>query len=270
MAGYKSILLEKQDHIATLTLNRPEVMNSLTLEMFDEINHALKNINEDNDIRVMILTGAGKAFCSSLDIKEAGAAVGKRLLPDKGIEDVRQIARHGPQKVTLGIHQMDKPTSAMVNGLAMADGFDWVLACDIRIGSENAKFMNGFGQMGLVPNTGACWLYPRVMGLSKALELMYTSDWLEAEEAHRIGVLSRLVKAEDLLDETLKLARKIAAQAPIPLRIMKMQTYKGLSNNLETMLELAADGEVMCLFTEDHVEAISAFLEKRPPKFRGK
>jgi len=267
--NFETIILKKEDHVATLILNRPEVLNAVNMKMFEELKVALKDINEDDNIRVMVLTGAGKAFCASFDIKEGGAEVGKRLLSHLSIEQVRQFLRHFPQKVTLGIRNMEKPTIAMVNGLAVADGFDWVLACDIRIGSENAKFMSGFAKMGVFPNTGATWLYPRVMGLGKALELLYTNDWVQAEEAYQIGVLNKVVPVAQLTEVTMELACKIASGAPAALRLIKMQTYKGLEMSLESALELAADGEAISLSTRDHIEAISAFLEKREPKFTG-
>ena len=129
--------------------------------------------------------------------------------------------------------------------------------------------MSGFAKLGAFPNTGATWLYSRVMGLGKALEMLYTDDWLYAEEAHKIGVLNRIVPALQLEEATMELARKIARGAPATLKLIKLQTYKGLEMNLESALELAADGEAICLDTRDHIEAISSFLEKRDPIFTG-
>ena len=223
--NFETIILKKEDHVATITLNRPHALNALTIQMFDELKAALQDVNEDDDIRVMILTGAGKAFTAAVDTKEAGGQVGKRLFPNMSIEEIRQLARHGPQQITRGIINMEKPTIAMVNGMAIADGFDWCLACDIRIGSENARFMNGFVNMALFPNTGGTWLYPRSMPLGKALELFYTGDWLEAEEAYKLGVLNKLVPAGKLEEETMALARKIAQGPPAAIRLMKLQTY---------------------------------------------
>lgn len=269
--NFETIIVKKEERVATITLNRPQVMNAINFQMFSELLSALKDINEDEDIRVMVLTGAGRGFCSSFDMKEEGkAAVGNRLLPHMSIEEVRQFARHFPQKVTLGIRNMEKPTIAMVNGLAMADGFDWALACDIRIGSEKARFMNAFIKMALFPNTGMTWLLPRIVGLGKAMELLYTGDWVEAEEAYRIGVLNKLVPSAELEKVTMELARRIAQGPPTAMKLIKLQTYKGLEIGLETALELAADGEVLCLTTQDHIEAVAAFLEKREPVFTGK
>ena len=267
---FETIVMKKEGHIATVVLNRPDALNAINRKMFEELKLALRDINEDPDVRVMVLTGAGRAFCASVDMKEAGAKVGQRLLPHMSIEEIREFLRHFPQSVTLGIRNMEKPTIAMVNGLAVGDGFDWVLACDIRIGSENAKFMNAFVKMAAFPNTGATWLYPRIMGLGKALEMLYTGDWIGAEEAHRIGILNKLVPAGELETVTMDLARKIAKGPPITIKWLKLQTYRGLEMSLETALELAADGEAITLSTEDHIEAVAAFLENREPVFKGK
>jgi len=267
---FETIILKKEDHVATIVLNRPLALNAITKKMFEELKSALRVINEDDDVRVMVLTGAGSAFCASVDMKEAGAKVGERLFSHMSVEEMREFLRHFPQKVTLGIRNMEKPTIAMINGLAVGDGFDWILACDIRIGSENSKFMNAFVKMAAFPNTGGTWLYPRIMGLGKALEALYTGDWIEAEEAYRIGILNKLVPAIQLESVTMDLARKIAKGPPIAMRLLKLQTYKGLEMSLETALESAADGEAITLSTEDHIEAVAAFLERREAVFKGK
>ena len=269
--NFETVILKKEDHIATLTLNRPEALNAITLQMFDEILAALKDVNEDSDMRVLIFTGAGRAFTSSVDMKVGGGEPGKRLFPHMTVNEVREdIIRARPQQITRGLINLEKPTIAMINGLAVGDGFDWVLACDIRIASEKARFMNAFTKVALFPNTGGTWLHPRILGLGKSLELMYTGDWLEAEEANKLGMLNKLVPHEKLEEETMAMARKIAAGPPAALRLMKMQTYKGLEIGLDTALELAADGEVIMMTTQDHIEAISAWMEKREPKFTGK
>ena len=259
---FETIIFEKKNHIARITLNRPERMNALNEQMFDEINAALEDTAMDDDIRVMILTGAGKAFCASADIKDLGPGKGDRLLEGKSSFD--------PQRVTIQIHKMDKPTIAIVNGLAIGDGFDWVLACDIRIGSENARFMNAFIKMALVSNTGATWLYPRAIGMSKALELLYTGDWIDAEESLHLGVLNHLVPAADLEQKTMELAQKIAEQPPIPNRLVKGMVRRGLNDTLEEHLIEGAEVEVLTLTTEDHREALAAFKEKRKGIFKGK
>lgn len=269
---FETIILKKEDHIATITLNRPHALNAITRKMFEELNVALADVDKDDDIRVMVLTGAGGAFCASADIKEEGekAEVGKRFMWDLSLEEMRQVIRRGPQQITLGVRNMEKPTIAMVNGMALGDGFDWCLACDIRIGSENTRFMNAYIKMGVTPGTGMTWFTPRIMGYGRAAELLYTGDWLEAEEAYRIGVLNKLVPADQLEKVTMELAHKIAQSPPIAVRLTKYQIHRGLALSLEDALLLACDGELLAVETQDHVEAVAAYLEKRKPVFKGK
>ena len=266
---YETILLEKKDHVAKLTLNRPDVLNAINKQMFADLNAGLQDVADDPDSWVLVLTGAGRAFCASADIKEERQGDGDRFAPHPTTYGSFEFIRANPQQITLKIHQMRKPTIAMVNGLAVGDGFDWVLACDIRIGSEKARFMNAFLQMGLVSNTGGTWLYPRTMGLNKAFELLYTGDWLSGEDAHAMGILNRLVSAESLDDETMALARKIASKAPIANKLVKEMVYQGLGQNLEEHLLSAAYAEAFTITTEDHREALAAFLEKRDANFKG-
>ena len=266
---YQTIILEKKDHVARLTLNRPERLNALNRQMFRELNSALEDVANDREMRALVLTGAGRAFCASADIKEERQE-GDRLLGYMEPNEIFQFIRNGPQGITLKLHQMEIPTIAMVNGLAIGDGFDFALACDIRIGCENSRFMNAFLQMGLVSNTGATWLYPRAMGVNQALELLFTGDWLEAADAERMGLLNRLVPSEDLFEETMSLAARIAGKSPVANRLVKGMVYRGLRQSLEEHLPEAAHAEVLSLASEDHREALAAFLEKREPKFTGR
>ena len=266
---YQTIILEKKDRVARLTLNRPERLNALNERMFQELNSALDDVAADREVRALVLTGAGRAFCASADIKDERQG-GDRLLGHMEPYQIYQFIRSGPQGITIKLHQMDKPTIVMVNGLAIGDGFDWVLACDIRIGCERSRFMNAFLQMGLVSNTGGTWLYPRALGVNHALELLYTGDWLEAEDALRLGVLNRLVTSEELEAETMALAAKIARKAPVANRLAKEMVYRGLGQSLEEHLAEAAQAEVLTLTSEDHREALAAFLEGREPKFKGR
>ena len=266
---YQTIILEKNDHVARLTLNRPERLNALNDQMFQELNSALDDVASDREVRALVVTGAGRAFCASADIKDERQG-GDRLLGHLEPYQIHEFIRSGPQGVTIKIHQMEVPTIAMVNGLAIGDGFDWVLACDIRVGCERSRFMNAFLQMGLVSNTGGTWLYPRALGVNQALELLYTGDWLEAEDALRLGVLNRLVPSEELETETMALAAKIATKAPVANRLVKGMVYRGLGQTLEEHLSEAAKAEVLTLTSEDHREALAAFLEGRNPEFKGR
>ena len=265
---YTTIILENKDHIAKLTLNRPDVLNAINEQMFKEMTHALRTVAEDKDVRVFILTGAGRAFTAATDIKEERGTT-DRLLGDLTELEILTYIRDYPQQVTLGLQNMPMPTIAMVNGPAVADGFDWALACDLRIGSEKARFMNAFLQMGLVSNTGATWFYPRALGVGKALELLYTGDWLGAEEARELGVLNKLVPVDQLEEETMALARKIASKPPVPNRLVKDMVYKGLKQDLAEHLVGSAYAEAFTLTTKDHKEALAAYLAKREPHFTG-
>ena len=266
---FQTVILQKRDHVAKVSLNRPERLNAVNQQMFKELNLALTDVAEDSEIWVLVLTGEGRAFCASADMKEQRQG-GDRLLSERSPYDTWSFIRSQPQQVTLRLTQMQKPTIAMVNGLAVGDGFDWVLACDIRIGCEHSRFMNAFIHMGLVSNTGSTWLLPRAVGINRALELLYSGDWLEAEAAHNLGVLNRLVSSERLEDETMTLALRIAEKAPIANRMVKDMVYRGLGQSLEEHLAEAAHAEVLTLATEDHREALSAFLEKRLPHFSGR
>jgi enoyl-CoA hydratase/carnithine racemase len=265
---FQTILLSKEDGIATLTLNRPESLNAISRLMFDELILALEDVAHDESVKVLVLTGAGRAFCASVDIKEF-AGVDGSFLSDTSISDFYEFARSHPQKVTLALRNMEKPTIAMVNGLALGDGFDWILSCDIRVGSENAKFRAGFLQMALFPITGSAWLYPRAMGINKALELLYTDDWMSAREAYEAGVLNKITSGEKLKEDTMVLAGKISKAPPIAIRLVKKHVYGGLGMSLEESLENAALAEALTLASQDHLEALAAFREKRPPVFRG-
>jgi len=186
------------------------------------------------------------------------------------VEKIRQELPRGVGSIMLKLQKMQKPTIAMVNGVAVGAGFDLALACDLRVGSENARFVNGFIRIGLSPVEGGTWLYPRVMGLGKALEYLFTGDFMEAKEAERFGVLNRLVSADELEKETMSLAGKIADGPAIAMRLTKRQVYEGLGMDLETALQSIATSQSTPLGSEDHKEGVTAIREKRRAKFRGR
>lgn len=265
---YNTIAFEKEDHVAIITLNRPEKLNAVTRMMIDELKEALENVAIDDKVRVLIVTGAGRGFCAGADLKASGseAEIGEGATP----EEQRQTIRHGLQEVSLRLHRLSIPTIAMINGVATGLGFDWALACDLRIGSENARFRVSFTKVGAIPGGGGTWLMPKVIGMPKAAELIFTGDFLEAKEAEKIGVLNKLVPAEDLERETLSMARRIAENPPIAIRLSKLQLRKGLEVNLESALDMIAGCQTICLASEDYKEGVAAFREKREPKFQGR
>lgn len=265
--NYETILVDTRDGVTTVTMNRPQRMNALTGQMIKEIVAVLDGTKQGTDTRVIVLTGAGKGFCGGADLKDPKGPGG--LLPDNSPESKRQGLRLGIYPLILGIRNCDVPVIAMMNGDAAAGGCDLALTCDIRIGSERARFMESFARIGLFPGTGGCWFLPRMVGTSKAAEMIFTGDPIGAEEAYQRGLLSQLVPHEQLHERTMALARRIAAGPPVAIRLAKMVMQRSMDMNLETSLELAAASESITLTSEDHREGLAAFREKREAKFRG-
>jgi len=272
--GYETLIYEKRDGIAKITLNRPDRMNALNAQMIIELAETIRYAATDDEVRVLVITGAGRGFCAGGDfryteVRSLGVAAKEAQQRGTVLEEGR-LLHPVNEHVILALQRMEKPTIAMVNGAAVGGGFDLALVCDIRIGSGNARFMVAFTRIGIAPGSGGAWLLPRVVGLPKACELIFTGNFVEAEEAYRIGLLNRLVPAEILEKETMALARRIARGPPIALRLDKMMIYKGLGTNLETALAFASACENITLHSQDHLEGITAFAQKRQPVFRGK
>jgi len=263
--AFETIMLDKKERIATITLNRPDRMNAVNEQMQADLTEALNDVNRDDGVGVLVITGAGRAFCAGADVGRMSSA--ERAA--RGPEQIRQGFR-GPQGVILGLQRLEKPTIAMVNGTCVGAGLDMACACDIRIGSENARFMCAFVRIGLFPGWGGTWLYPRVMGIPKAAEMLFTGDFIEAKDAERVGLLNKLVPAADLEKETMAMASRIANGPPIAIRLAKMQLYKGLEMDLETAMQMAAACETITLTSEDHKEGVAAFRDKRPPQYKGR
>ncbi len=272
MSQFEAIILDKDahEHIARITLNRPDRLNALNAQMGLEVVQAIEDVADDDEMRVLVLTGAGRGFCSGAD---TGGMAGGQLPGEhsglRGSEELRRGFRTA-QRMILGLQRMEKPTIAMVNGVAVGAGFDLACACDIRIGSPNARFMVAYVRLGLFPGYGGTWLYPRVLGsVPKAAEMLFTGDFMEAEEARQYGLLNRLVDAEELEGATMEMARKIAQGPPIAIRLAKLMLYKGLEFDLETAMQMAAATETITLTSQDHQEGLAAFREKRQPRFIG-
>ena len=261
---YENIILRKEQNIATLILNRPQTINALTQQMTEEVIAALNNVALDDDVRVLIIGGAGRGFCSGHDVSES-------LFPSgASLEEARMSARRGLLRVPAILHRMDKPTIAMVHGVALGFGCDLALACDLRVASEDARFSQGFLRLGLAPGMGGAWFLPRLIGLTKAAEILFTGDFLGAKEADRLGMLNKLEPIDKLEEETMELARRLAKGRPIAIRMAKQLMYRCLQVELEAALELSNLSETFTLLSEDYKEGEAAFGEKREAKYEGR
>ena len=256
--------------IARITLNRPERLNALNDQMQLEVTDALTQAESDNDVRVVIITGAGRAFCAGGDLNDlGGSSDGNGAGWTSGNADEVRRSFRSAQGMILGVQQCEKPVIAMVNGVATGAGLDLAGACDIRIGTARSRFMSAYVRIGLFPGFGGTWLYPRTLGsLGRAAEMLFTGDFLEADEAYRLGFLNRLVDADELEATTISMAERIAAGPPIAIRLSKLMLYKGLEFDLETAMKMAAAGETITLTSQDHVEGVTAFRQKRAAEYR--
>jgi 2-(1,2-epoxy-1,2-dihydrophenyl)acetyl-CoA isomerase len=261
----EAILFEQRGHVALLTLNRPDTRNALSGEdMFGAFEQLFERMNGDMNIRAAVLTGAGSAFCSGGNVAE---------MRDRGgmfagsPEQIAQNYRDGIQRIPRAFQRLQVPIIAAVNGAAIGAGNDLACLCDIRIASANARFAESFVKVGIVPGDGGCWLLPRVVGASRAAELALTGDTIDAAEALRIGLVSRVVSAETLIDEALALAQRIAANPPQVLRWTKQLLLQARTGSLDEALDAAGRLQGLAHHTADHAEAVAAFFEKRPPVF---
>ena len=261
---------DSDSHIARVTLNRPERLNALNDQMQLEVTDALTQAESDDDVRVVIITGAGRAFCAGGDLNDLGGSSDRNGAgwTSGNADEVRRSFRSA-QGMILGVQRCEKPVIAMVNGVATGAGLDLACACDIRIGTARSRFMSAYVRIGLFPGFGGTWLYPRTLGsLGRAAEMLFTGDFLEADEAYRLGFLNRLVDEEELEATTISMAERIAAGPPIAIRLSKLMLYKGLEFDLETAMKMAAAGETITLTSQDHVEGVTAFRQKRAAEYR--
>jgi len=268
MMKFEEIIFEVEGSVAILTLNRPDIRNANTgQKMVEEIVHACRLAQEDAKISAMIITGAGPAFSAGGNIKDMK---NRRGIFGGSPEEIKENYRRGVQKIPLALYQLDIPTIAAVNGPAIGAGCDLACMCDIRIASEKAQFGETFINVGLVPGDGGAFFLPRIVGFSKACELIFTGRIIDAKEALEIGLVSEVVKEEDLLERAKELARVIASKPPRILRMAKRLLYLAQRMDLTEVLEISAAYQALCHHTEDHREAINAMFEKRSPHFRGK
>ena len=265
---FSTIILKKEGPIATLILNRPERLNGLNETVNRENLAALADIKQDESIRVLILTGKGRAFCAGGDFK------GDKDSTFKGEEwpkpkDFIKRYRNLIQPFMMTLQSLDIPTIAMVNGPAYGAGFDYALACDMRIGSPNARFCAAWLRRGVTTACGTTWYLPRLIGTGKAAEIIFMAREVGAEEAERLGILNKLVSADRLEAETMEWADQLARSAPVALKLSKMNLYRGLELDLPAALDLLATSQTIAMTTDDYKEATRAFREKREAVFTG-
>lgn len=261
---HKGLTLEKQEGIAVLTFNRPEKLNAITSEMFRILPKLFKELGEDDEVHVLIITGAGKAFCAGADVGEmdSDAPLASALTRGEKLQAMGAF-------VTL-LYNLEKPVIAAINGVAAGAGVSIALVSDIRIASENARFRMAFVHRGLIPDCGATFSMPRLIGAGKSFELMYTGDIIDAKEAERIGLVNKVVPAANLMDEANALAKRLAKSPSLTLAQIKRAVHSGLMNNLEEQLYFESYAQDFCQRTEDFKEGVSSFLEKREPQFKGR
>lgn len=252
------------DRIATLTLNRPDRLNALSTPILDGLLEALPRLGADPQIAVVVLTGAGRGFCAGGDVKSM--AEGSSQL---GVEDAVQRLR-GRMEVSRLLHEIPKPTIAMVNGPAAGAGLAMALACDLRIASESARFITAFAKVGFSGDFGGSYFLSKLVGTGKARELYYTGEPLDAGQALALGMLNAVVPDLELLNATMALARRLAGGPSIALGLMKQNFNAAENGTLSELLDLEALHQIQTARTEDHLEAARAFVEKRPPVFRGR
>jgi enoyl-CoA hydratase/carnithine racemase len=254
-----------RDHVATVTLNRPDVRNALNRQAYAELESAFREAQRDPEVRCVVLTGVDPAFCSGDDVREimvgeAGTATAARL------RDVRPR----PTPAALAVLDCDRPVIAAVNGAAVGWGMDLTLFCDIRIASERARFGELFIKRGLIPDLGGLWRLPAIVGPARAAELLFTGDVIDAKEAERIGLVSRVVPHAELARSAGELAAKIAANPPLALRYLKEGLRRARHGDVAELGAYVSQALGFLFTTEDHKEGVASFLEKRAPVFKGR
>ncbi|MGQ9474756.1 MAG: enoyl-CoA hydratase/isomerase family protein [Actinomycetota bacterium] len=259
---YETLILERKEGVALLTLNRPEVHNAMNHTMFLELEAAARELQGDPEVRAVVISGAGKSFSSGLDLASFA-----------GLGQLTALQIHtflkGVQATYLAYEMMNKPVIAAVNGLAFGGAMELMLACDIRFASEEARFNLMEIKFGIIPDLGACKRLARLVGLGHAKEIIFTGKTLDAAEAHRLGMVEHILPTEQVLPEAMKLATELAAGPILGIAMAKQVINRCWDSDPETALEFEAIAQTLCLVSEDHKEAVQAAFENRKPRFRG-
>jgi enoyl-CoA hydratase/carnithine racemase len=270
--GTDELLCRLEGHVATITLNRPEKRNALSDKLTPALRQTLFDLDANPAVRCVVLTGAGTAFCAGGDVSGMGGNRGEssgESAPRPSAEDAIRGLKHKQETLTLRLHELSKPTIAALPGPAAGAGLSLALACDLRIAADSAFITTAFANIGLSGDYGCSWLLTRLIGVSRAKELFYTSRRVAADEALALGLFNEVVPFDTLGARVAELAAQIAAGPPIAIRYMKENLNRAVVADLKTCLEVEADRMVRCTRTADHREAVRAFLDKRAPEFNG-
>jgi enoyl-CoA hydratase/carnithine racemase len=259
------LIAEKNGHVAVLKLNRPDRMNAISIEMLTALGLKLTEYDRDTDVRVIVLTGEGRGFCSGLDLKDtaAGSGIGGAL----GSGGVSHLSTLEIPTVTL--HRIDTPVICSINGPAAGYGFDLALGCDLRLMSDRAKLAPAFAKRGIVPESGGTWYLPRLVGWARACEVGFIADDIAPERAVELGLVNKIVAHDDLMAESMRWAEKIAANAPLGIRAMKRLFRHGQSEDFESHTHHVLTQLLLLFRSNDFKEGLQSFLEKRVPDFKG-
>ena len=260
------VLFEKEGGVALLTLNRPERLNAITGPMLSELSERLIECDRDRDVRAIVITGAGRGFCAGLDLQDAASGSGIGGGGGGGLPPSLEL-RSAPPIV---LHEIDKPTICALNGGAAGYGMDLALGCDVRIAGASGKLAAAFTRRGVLPESGGTWLLPRLIGWSKAAELIFTGRTLDADQCLELGLVSRVVPDALLLKEARALAEEIAGNAPLAVQAAKRMMRMGLSEAFDEHVHHVFLQLLPLFRTNDFREGMKSFLEKRPPRFEGK
>ncbi len=269
MADEQEVLYSVEDRIATITLNRPERMNSFAPGLLSGWADAIVRAAEDDEVRVVLVTGAGRAFCAGADLKARGDA-NYAVAADRNAGERRNSLRHSVHRVPQALQYLDKPYIAAVNGAAVGAGMDMASMADIRIASDQARFGMSYVNVGLIPGDGGAWLLPRIVGTARALELIWSGEIFDAQRALELGYVQKVVPHDELMEEAYAYARRLSEGPPIAMQLAKRLVYRGMDQSFMEGLEAAQAAMAMVQSTEDSKEGPRAFGEKRRPQFAGR
>lgn len=258
--NFESIVLNKEGNVAVVSINRPKALNALNSSVLNELNQVIDIIEQDSEIYLLILTGEGKAFVAGADISE---------MSNMNAQQGKEFAKKG-MNVFRRIEELTIPTIALVNGFALGGGCELAMACDIRIASEKAKFGQPEVGLGITPGFGGTQRLPRLVGLAKAKELIFTADMIDAQEALNIGLVNKVTPVEELMNEGMLMASKIASKGQIAVRYSKEAINSGMQTDIDTAMDIEANLFGLCFANDDQKEGMTAFMEKRKPEFKNK